>query len=118
MGTYNTVAEIPANCPQCHAKVSVGVQFKFGETWQYRYIIGDALRWGRNDVGTTGLVRVVADGAADEPCPVCGYDGDWDFYVFIERDRIVGVGDADGTYDFVRSGSTCLDIGDAQNGSD
>jgi hypothetical protein len=108
MGAYNIVADVSASCPQCQAKVSIGVQFKFGATWQYRYVVGDALRWGRNDVGTPGLVRVVADGAADGPCPACGYASDWDFYVLVERDHITGVTEADGTYDFVRAGSEFL----------
>ncbi len=111
MSAYNVVDDVPATCPRCHAKVAVGVQFKFGATWQYRYAIGDVLRWGGNDVGMPGRARVVADGAADSPCPACGYEGDWDFYVFVERDRIAGVTDADGTYDFVRAGSTYVDIG-------
>jgi hypothetical protein len=112
MSAYNFVADVPATCPQCHARVSLGVQFKFGETWQHRYAVGDALRWGGNDVGTPGRVQIVADGAADAPCPACGYDGDWDFYVFIERDHIIGVTEADGTYDFVRAASAYLDLGD------
>ena len=112
MGAYNIVASVPATCPQCRAQVSVAVQFKFGATWQYRYVVGEVLRWGGNDVGRPGRVRVVADGAADSACPVCGYAGDWDFYVFIERDRIVRVSEADGTHDFVRAGMTYLELGD------
>ena len=111
MSAYNTVTDVPATCPQGQAKVSVGVQFKFGSTWQYRYILGDALHWGSNDIGTPGHERVVADGAADSSCPACGYEGDWDFYVFIERDRIVRVTQADGTHDFVRAGRSYLDLG-------
>jgi hypothetical protein len=109
MSAYNIVANIPATCPQCFAKVSVGVQFKFGGTRQYRYVVGDPLRWGANDIGKPGRSRIVADGAADSVCPACGYTGDWDFYVFIENDRIVGVTEADGRYDFVRAGSTYLE---------
>jgi hypothetical protein len=112
MSAYNIVAGIPATCPQCHAEVSIGVQFKFGATWQYRYAIGDSLRWGGNEVGTPGRASVVADGAADSPCPACGYAGDWDFYVFIEHDRIIRVTEADGKHDFVRAGSAYLDLGD------
>ncbi|MBK8013951.1 MAG: hypothetical protein IPK13_21710 [Deltaproteobacteria bacterium] len=117
MSAYNIVAGVSVTCPQCQAKVSVGVQFKFGATWQYRYVVGDLLRWGGNDVGTPGRARVVSDGAADSPCPACGYAGDWDFYVFIEHDRIVGVSEADGTYDFVRAGRTHLDLGDGSESS-
>jgi hypothetical protein len=79
----------------------VGVQFKYGATWQYQYAMGDRLRWGANDTGVPGRKTVVADGAADARCPSCEYDGDWDFYVFIERDRIVRVAPADGSYDFL-----------------
>jgi hypothetical protein len=111
MSAYNVVADVPATCPQCRANVSIGVQFKFGATWQYRYVVGDALRWGGNDVGTPGRAHVVADGAAESPCPACGYAGGWDFYVFIKCDRIVRVTEADGTHDFVRAGSTYLDLG-------
>lgn len=112
MSAYNIVADVSATCPQCQAKVSVGVQFRYGATWQYCYVVGDVLRWGRNDVGTPGRVRVIADGAADSPCPACGYAGDWNFYVFIEHDRIIQVTEADGTYDFVRAGSSYLELGD------
>lgn len=110
MSAYNIVGDVRATCPQCQAKVSIRVQFKFGSTWQYRYVVGDVLRWGGNDVGTPGREHVVADGAADSPCPVCGYADEWDFYVFIDRDRLIKVTCADGAYDFVRTGSAYLDI--------
>jgi len=116
MSAYNIIADVPASCPRCRAKVLIGVQFKFGATWQYRYVVGDVLRWGGNDVGTKGRMRVVADGAADSACPACGYAGEWDFYVFIERDCIVRVTEADGTYDFVRAGSTYMELGDGSAG--
>lgn len=112
MSAYNIVANVPATCPQCGARVSVGVQFKFGGTWQHQYVVGDSLRWGTNDIGRPGRARVVADGAADSACPACDYAGDWDFYVLIENDRILGVSEADGTYDFVTTGSTYLELGD------
>lgn len=112
MSAYNVVTDILAKCPRCRATVVIGVQFKFGATWQHRYGVGDTIRWGGNDVGRPGRARVVADGAADVPCPACGYEEDWDFYVLIEQDQIIGVVEADGTYDFVRSGNPYLDFGD------
>ena len=68
------------------------------------------MRWGGNDVGEPGHRMIVADGAADVPCPKCGYEGDWDFYVFIERDNIVRVVAADGTYNFVGASGPYLDL--------
>lgn len=110
MGAYNVVAEVSSTCPRCREMSTIGVQFKYGATWQYRYSLGELLCWGRNDVGTPGRERVVADGEADSACPACGYDEDWSFYVFIERDRIIEVTAADGTYDFVRAGDSYLDL--------
>lgn len=110
MSAYNIVAGVQATCPRCRTVVSIGVQFKFGATRQYRYALGDALLWGINDIGIPGQERIVADGAAESACPACGFDGDWDFYVFIERDRIIRVTQADGTHDFVRAGRTYLGL--------
>jgi hypothetical protein len=112
MGSYNVVEDVAATCPRCGAGVSVGVQFKFGGTWQHRYVIGDVLRWDGNNIGRPGRSRVVVDGVSDSACPVCGYDDDWDFYVFVEHDRIARVTAADGTHDFIGAGTTYLELGD------
>ena len=45
------------------------VQFKYGDTWQFDYGLGDELKWGGNDIGDRDFELVVVDGAAD--CPVC-----------------------------------------------
>lgn len=116
MSAYNIVLGISAICPRCKAKVVTDVQFKFGSMWQYRYALGDTIRWGANNEGTPGRERVVADGASDSPCPSCGFAGDWDFYVFIEHDRIVRVSEADGSLDFVRHGRVFLDLGPGSSG--
>lgn len=118
MGCYNVVSSIPAICPNCGARSQISVQFKFGATRQYVYSIGDILRWGASDVGVPGLARVVADGAADTPCSVCDYSGDWDFYVYIERDCIARVERADGKYDFIQAAKKYLElIDDSMGGS-
>ncbi|MGE0787633.1 MAG: hypothetical protein AB7S26_18300 [Sandaracinaceae bacterium] len=88
----------------------MGVQYKFGGVWQHYYRIGDTIQWDGNDVGSQGTQRVVAYGVADAGCPVCGYEGDWDFYVLFEHDQIVGVEAADGRYDFMRAGATYLEL--------
>ena len=107
MGAFNIVSA-SANCPRCHQRVEVAVQFKYGDVWQHEYRIMDELKWGSTtDIGKPGLEHVVLDGEG-ESCPVCRYDGDWGFYVYIERDRIVEVQPADGRYDFVTSGSSYI----------
>jgi hypothetical protein len=36
-------------CPNCGAKQQVRIQFKFGNTWQLQYKLGDKISWGGND---------------------------------------------------------------------
>ncbi|MGN6106757.1 MAG: hypothetical protein ACTHU0_16740 [Kofleriaceae bacterium] len=109
MGAFNVVVNVPATCPRCSTRSQTGVQFKYGSTWQYQYLIGETLRWGGNDIGRQGTPSIVADGEADSDCPVCGYEGTWPFYVFIDNDRIVGVSEADGTFDFGSTEDTYLE---------
>ncbi len=107
MGAFNTV-RASAACPRCHFPVEVKVQFKYGDTWQHEYGLDDALRWGGNDIGVAGKRSVVVDGVAETPCPNCGFDDEWEFYVFVESDKISRVVQADGTYDFAAAGRTHL----------
>lgn len=98
MGAFNVVTAA-ARCPACSQQVTVRVQFKYGDTWQHEYRVGDSLTWGGNDVGVPGRGRVVVDGVA-ERCRQCGNDDEWNFYVFVERDVIVAVEPATGEYRF------------------
>jgi hypothetical protein len=107
MGAFNII-RAKARCPHCAAHVDVKVQFKYGDTWQYEYGLGDSLRWGGNDNGEPGKRSVVVSGVADGPCPACGFDGDWDLYVFVEADLITRVISSDGTHDFVAAQKTYL----------
>ena len=44
----------------------------------------------------------MVDGVAETPCPHCGFDDEWNFYVFLVDGRIVRVELATGAYDFAR----------------
>jgi hypothetical protein len=81
-----------ARCPNCGQVSEQVIQFKFGDAWQYEYAVGDALRWGGNDIGRPGLGKVIVFGAGEE-CPVCHRRGE-DFSVVVERDVITGVEEA------------------------
>jgi hypothetical protein len=98
MGAFNEVS-VATKCPTCSQPVQVRVQFKYGDTWQHQYRLGEALKWGGNDVGEPGHRRVVVDGAA-ERCPKCGHEDDWNFYVLLERDVIASVEPATGVHAF------------------
>lgn len=99
MSAYNTVsAEL--RCPHCGGSTRTQVQFKYGDTWQFDYRLGDTLRWGGNDIGEPGRKHVVVDGAAANPCSRCGYSAEWNAYVHVENDVLARVEDADGSFDF------------------
>lgn len=95
MGAYNTV-DLPDEevCPACRSPVRRRAQFKYGDTWQHHYGVGDAIRWGRNDVGVPAKeVRVLA---YLEPCPTCNGDDD----------HVVEITVRDGRIESFRPGST------------
>jgi hypothetical protein len=103
VSAYNTVSAT-LKCPACGLDVTVPVQFKFGNTRQLHYEVGDILRWGGNDIGDRGKRRVVIDGVVAGRCPKCMYDDEWNVYVHVENDRIVRVESATGEFDFVTAG--------------
>ncbi len=87
MSAYNTVV-LPdeEKCPHCGAVIRRRVQFKYGDTWQHDYMIGDRIKWGGNDVGQPA--RLVTALGYPEDCPVCGNDLGGVFDVVI-RDGII-----------------------------
>lgn len=90
MSAFNTVM-LPdeEHCPRCRSVIRRRVQFKYGDTWQHDYTIGDRLSWGGNDVGRPEtLVKALG---YPEDCPVCGHDLGGVFDVIIRRDVIEDV---------------------------
>ena len=70
MGAYNTVV-LPAEeqCPRCSSVVMRRVQFKYGDTRQHDFIVGQRIGWGGNDIGRKATrVKVLG---YPEGCPVC-----------------------------------------------
>jgi DNA-directed RNA polymerase subunit RPC12/RpoP len=101
MGAYNEVVRTDAEtCPRCNSKIHRVVQFKYGDTWQHRYAVGDRLKWGGNDIGERGHKAVVVIGDPVE-CPVCGYVPDSVYDVMLRDDVIDGVRPSDGTYAYI-----------------
>ena len=104
MGAFNTL-RTAITCP-CGRKFDVAIQFKFGDTFQHDYILGDELKWGGNDVGRRGVSHVVLDGVAVAPCSICARE--LEFYIHVEKDRISRVELADGRYNFINTHATFL----------
>ena len=107
MSAFNTVR---ANlvCPSCKSEMNVRVQFKFGDTWQHEYELGDVLRWGGNDVGERAVAHAIVDGVVEKSCPNCGYEGDWEVYVHVRHNHLDRIESVDGRYDFAKIGRTYI----------
>lgn len=90
MGLFNEV-RVKVSCPRCGYTTWKDLQFKYGAVRQYKYEIGDSLRWygGRGDVGSIDDGCVVVDACAVR-CRECGFDDGWDFYLIISGNRILG----------------------------
>ena len=80
MSAFNTVRG-KAACPACGVVSEFDVQFKYGNTWQLEYQVGDELKWGGNDTGNKGIAKVAVEGTGGA-CPNCNAD-------FLEFDVIV-----------------------------
>ncbi len=106
MSAYNEVIrDVQEVCPRCSSKIRRSVQFKYGDTWQHTFALGDRIEWGANDVGEPGHAVVVVVGYPGE-CPICGNVPDNTYDVTIRQDVIDRVRLSDGTYDYARSGRT------------
>jgi len=73
MSAYNIVYAA-ACCPNCGEFSCFEVQFKYGNTWQKSYQVGDELSWGGNEIGVPELKKVKVE-AVGGPCAGCGADG-------------------------------------------
>lgn len=90
MGAYNTVDVVRLiPCPRCGDTGWIAVQFAYGDTQQYIYSIGDAIRWGGNDIGRRTDTEVDVLGTP-EYCGTCGLEIDGEYVLSINRARLVG----------------------------
>ncbi len=88
MGAFNVVTG-QVSCPSCGRTSEFDVQFKFGDTWQHSYRVGEKLRWGGNDIGEAGCELVIVEGIGG-PCPYCHADH-LDFEVVVENDVLTTI---------------------------
>lgn len=72
MGAFNTVSlKRLLPCERCGDEGFIEVQFKYGDTQQHHYQMGDKILWGGNDIGTPNKGEVALLGTP-EYCGVCG----------------------------------------------
>lgn len=89
MGFFNTLIT-ETTCPNCGAKPEIRIQYKYGNTRQLHYSMGDTITWGGNDVGNPALTKVKAYGIAESiTCTACNEECIPEEYdVFIIENKI------------------------------
>jgi len=86
MGAYN-ILKTEIQCVHCKNTFCGDIQFKFGDTWQNIYIIGDKIGWGGADIGQPGYRKVKVYGILEQQeCPICGLPLEYD--IIVEKDII------------------------------
>ncbi len=91
MGAYN-ILKVNEQCLNCGTSFTMNVQFKFGDTWQYNYVIGEKLRWGGADVGIPNLDKVKVYGISElEHCPHCQHSITSEYDIMISNDVILNI---------------------------
>ena len=92
MGAFNELIE-NVQCPNCRIFYEGKIQFKYGDTWQLEYRIGDKLKWGGNDIGKAAITKVRVYGILEsDKCPACGKkNSNYEFDIFVENGVLTGV---------------------------
>lgn len=104
MSAYNVLIS-KINCHHCGKSYNGKLQFKFGDTWQYTYKVGESIKWGGNDIGKPLLGKVKVYGILEESsCPYCKKDVLInDFDVIIYDDKIIEVRPLEDILDYENS---------------
>ena len=102
MSSFNVLIT-KIQCPECGMELEARIQFKFGNTWQLRYKIGDTIKWGGNDIGSSDLKKVKVYGIIESTtCPFCSKDSIAEEYdIFIKENVIVNVSPIKNTQDYL-----------------
>lgn len=92
MSAYNML-KTKVRCSNCANIYNGLIQFKFGDTWQFEYNIGDKIKWGGNDIGKPGITEVKVYGILDsDECPACKKENtSTEYDIIIKSDIIVKV---------------------------
>ena len=90
MGAFNVVTiKRVFPCTRCGDTGDIQVQFKYGDTQQHHYSLGDRVTWGGNDIGVPSgsLVEILA---TPEYCQRCGLEVPGDYVLFLDDGQITG----------------------------
>ena len=89
MSAFNTVTS-NLSCPYCGENQEWSIQYKYGDCWQFNYVVGDIISWGGNDNGKNVGGKVRTDGIAENKCQSCGSE-DLEAEVHFNNNKIESV---------------------------
>lgn len=106
MSAYN-ILNTEVECSNCKHIYKGIIQFKFGNTWQLKYSVGEIIKWGGNDIGESNLSVVKVYGILEEEeCPNClQVNLNNEFDISIKKDIIKGVKPLSDPKDYFANGS-------------
>jgi hypothetical protein len=101
MGFFNTLIT-DVKCSTCNNIYEGKVQFKYGNTLQLLYKLGDKLTWGANDIGIPGSPKVKVYGILENDiCPICHQINlNEEFDVIVENDIIISITNMENAKDY------------------
>jgi uncharacterized membrane protein len=88
MSAYN-ILTCDIKCSQCKNHYQGQLQFKYGDTWQFTYEIGDKIKWGGNDIGLENKKVKVYGILESDKCPACREENkNSEYDIFVENGYI------------------------------
>jgi hypothetical protein len=91
MGAYN-ILKTEIQCTHCKKTFIGKVQFKFGDTWQYEYLIGETIKWGAANIGHPDIDNVKVYGILENlNCPVCESPLECEYDIIIKEHTIISI---------------------------
>jgi hypothetical protein len=116
MGSFNTLF-CNINCPHCGHEQEVHIQFKYGNTWQFKFHMGDDIKWGGNDIGYQHLQSVMAYGIIESTlCIYCNkHTIPEEYDITIANNKITGIRLMENIRNYINASSEYYEIGSESN---
>jgi hypothetical protein len=91
MSAFN-ILQTELVCNSCNRPYPLSLQFKFGDTWQFHYQVGDKIKWGGNDIGVPRPLTAKVYGLAESSvCPFCGYQNEEEYDITVKDGTIIDI---------------------------
>jgi hypothetical protein len=109
MGAFNEL-KVNTKCNKCQHIMTIDIQFKYGETWQYIYQLKDLIKWGgRIDVGRSTYTKVKVYGVIEPSiCSICKENLPEEYDIYVIENLIEGISELQSLQDYSVNINYCL----------